>query len=590
MGSLTKLLAKKRKHALDLLAQNRLTEVKAACHKLLKKNPTDSAAWYMLGTVESRMGDLVAAEKAMCQSLQANAELPEGWLGLGQVLELQGKPDDASKTYLKALSINPKLVEANVALGRIYVSMQMFLQALGPLETALKIDADQPQVNYLYADALTGCGRHAQAFEVFKRLLEQFPDHVELLCKIGSLHVEFSELDQARACFEKALEIEPSHIGAKLVYIGVLRLQKNYGLALPEIDALFESEPNNIKAAILYSYLCHLNDSCEKVTTRLEGFLNTSDLTKIDEINVCFELGRLCDARADYDKAFAFYNRGNRLKAGQYDSEYVEALASAWIEGYNREAMQQNKLGKQRERGRPIFVIGMPRSGTTLVEQILSTHSDVYGAGELGDMVWLVRGYRGDDYPLDKIRREAINFLPDDLADMADRYRSHLDKVSAGERYVVDKLPGNFMRLGLIAMLFPDAKIIHCKRNPVDTCLSCYFHDFTGVHPYLYDMDNLASFYKNYQRLMEHWHKSLPLPILDVCYEDVVAEQEGESRRMFEFLELDWDEHCLEFYNSDRDVVTSSHDQVQKPIYKSSISRWKNYEKHIQPLIRGLSE
>ncbi len=590
MGPQAKLLAKKKKQALELLSQNRLPEAKSVYQKLLEKSPDDAAAWYMLGTVEGRLGNVAAAEKAMCRSLQANSSLAEGWLGLGQVLEMQGKLEDASKTFLKALSINPKLIEANVALGRVCASMQMFLQALEPLATALKLDSNQPQVSYLYGEALIGCGRTVQAFDVFKKLLEKRPSHVELLCKMGGLHIEFSELDQAKVYFEKALNVEPTHIGAKLAYIGVLRLQKDYARALPAIDALFASEPKNIKVAVIYSYLCHLNNSCEKVISRLESFLNVSGLSKVDETNICFELGRLCDARADYDKAFAFFQRGNALKTGQYDAEETTAMISAWIDGYSREAMQRKQLKTKRKHGRPIFIVGAPRSGTTLIEQILSSHPEVYGAGELTDMVNIVRDYRGDGYPHNNIRYEIEGFLPADLESMAKKYRARLDLVSNGERYVVDKLPGNFIRLGLIAMLFPDAKIINCIRNPIDTCLSCYFHDFSGVHSYLYDMDDLVSFYKNYQCLMKHWHETLPVSILDVHYEDVVADQESESRRLFEFLGLEWNENCLEFYNSDRTVVTSSHDQVQKPIYKSSISRWKNYEKHIEPLIRGLSE
>ncbi len=585
-----KLLAKKKKQALEFLNQNRLAEAKTAYQKILEKFPDDAAGWYLLGTVEGRLGDLSAAEKAMCRSLQADDKLAEGWFGLGQVLESQGKAEDACQTFSKAVSINPGFVEANVALGRVYISMQMFLQALEPLETALQINADQPQVSSLYGDALAACGRTTQAIYVFKKLLDQYPNKVELICKVGGLYSGFSDLKQARECFEKALKIESGHIGARLAYIDVLRLQKDYSMALVEIDELFKAEPKNIKVAVLYSYLCHLNNSCEKVISRLEGFLDDPGLSRPDEVNICFGLGRLCDARADYDKAFGFFKRGNALKAGRYNIDASNAMVSAWIAGYGREVMQGKQLKKSRDHGQPVFVVGVPRSGTTLIEQMLSSHEDVYGAGELTDMVDILRDYRGSDFQNNNIKHEAKNFLAADLEAMAEEYRGCLDRVSNGERYVVDKLPGNFIRLGLIAILFPDAKIINCIRNPIDTCLSCYFHDFTGVHSYLYDMDDLVSFYKNYQRLMKYWHETLPIPIIDVCYEDVVADQAGESRRMFEFLELKWDENCLRFYENDRAVVTSSHGQVQKPIYNSSISRWKNYEKHIEPLIKGLSE
>lgn len=588
MAPLPQDISKKKQRALELINQGRLREAKQLYQKLLKKTPADAGSWFMLGTVEGRMGNLVGAENAMCKSLQANSELPEAWLGLGQVLELQGRLDDACDTYLKAISNKPDLADAHVSVGRIYLAKVRFANALVHLEQAIKLGVNKPQVVSAYGEALNGNGRFRDAIEIYQNLLQQFPQSTELLCKLGNLHYKLSEMDLAYGYYQQVLEIESGNIAAQLGVINVLHQKKEDDKALSAIESLFENETKNLPVAIEYSTLCHLMNGCDKAVSRLETLLNELRVTPQDEVLACFELGRLYDASKQYDKAFEYYQRGNKLKEGQYNSQSVDESVSAIISGYPREAMNKHSR-VNRARGKPLFIIGMPRSGTSLVEQVLSSHPDVFGAGELTDLAIILRNKRGGDESIELVRHEAEKLTVDELDQMAEKYLARLDQVSNGELYVSDKMPGNYTRLGLIAMLFPEAKIIHCKRNPIDTCLSCYFHDFSGYHPHSYDLDGMVHYYKNYQRLMEHWHMALPLPIHDVEYEALVADQEGETRRMLEFLGLEWDDRCMQFHKSDRVVVTSSQAQVQKPIYHSSVSRWKNYEKHIAPLIKGLT-
>jgi hypothetical protein len=239
---------------------------------------------------------------------------------------------------------------------------------------------------------------------------------------------------------------------------------------------------------------------------------------------------------------------------------------------------------------RPIFIVGMVRSGTSLVEQILASHPAVYGAGELPDVTEITRALPGllgtdDRYPefLPILNQEAVD-------SMACRYLDRLNQIAPGAMRVTDKMPGNFMYLGLIELLFPGARIIHCMRDPVDTCLSAYFQDFSNNHPYAYDLSNLGAFYRGYLKLMAHWRKVLHLPLLEVRYEDLVADQERISRTLIEFCGLEWDSRCMQFHDSRRFVETASHDQVNRPLCHHSIARWKNYERHLAPLLAELNK
>jgi hypothetical protein len=237
---------------------------------------------------------------------------------------------------------------------------------------------------------------------------------------------------------------------------------------------------------------------------------------------------------------------------------------------------------------RPVFIVGMVRSGTSLVEQILASHPAVYGAGELPDIIQTVLSLHTvlgteQHYPqcLSKLTQEKTDWL-------AQQYLGHLASLSPDAARVIDKMPGNFMHLGFIELLFPGARIIHCMRDPLDTCLSAYFQDFSRTHQYSYDLSNLGAFYREYLRVMQHWREVLKLPMLEVRYEELVANQEAVTRRMVEFCGLEWDERCMQFHKAKRYVATASYDQVRQPLYNKSAGRWKHYERFLEPLRKGL--
>jgi hypothetical protein len=239
--------------------------------------------------------------------------------------------------------------------------------------------------------------------------------------------------------------------------------------------------------------------------------------------------------------------------------------------------MSQVSAGSS-DSARPVFIVGMPRSGTSIIEQIIASHPKAFGAGEL--LFW------GDVFKKHWKTVLDAKFENTLIAKLADNYLQVLSHIGKSAICVVDKMPGNFVHLGMIHLVFPNARIIHVQRNPIDTCLSNYFQMFSSGHNFTNDLDDLAYYYREYYRLMAHWREVIPADVfMDVSYEELVDNQEELSRQIIKFIGLDWDEHCLEFYKTERRVLTASHWQVRQKIYKTSVERWRNYEKYIGPLL-----
>ena len=303
-----------------------------------------------------------------------------------------------------------------------------------------------------------------------------------------------------------------------------------------------------------------------------------------------FSLGKIHDRMKQYDKAFACMKEANELKPYKYDHqhfiEYIDRLTAPKVTDLLR---RKSVLADYQPSVRPVFIVGMPRSGTSLVEQIITSHAQVFGGGERQEIPSLTQklpympGVSGE-YP------ECLDSLTPELAgQMLNAYDQFAQGLPPGTTVLTDKMPENFQHLVFIRMLFPDARIIHCVRNAMDTCLSIYAQQFTGYHDYAYDLTDLGQHYREYKRLMQHYCDVVKLPILEVQYEELVNDTETWSRRMIDHCGLEWDDACLRYYESDRIMRTASYQQVKQPIYTSSVERWKNYEKHLQPLIDALS-
>ncbi|QFY88394.1 sulfotransferase [Magnetovirga frankeli] len=291
-------------------------------------------------------------------------------------------------------------------------------------------------------------------------------------------------------------------------------------------------------------------------------------------------MGKFCDDTKDYAAAFAYYRQANELKKQinrAYDRQTQVARVNILIDSHAPEVVRQAWAGSS-DSQQPLFILGMPRSGTSLLEQILASHPQTFGAGELKFWGDAVKRFAQESHTAQY--GEAM------LRETAAACLANLDKHSADALRVVDKMPRNFHYLGFIHACFPQARILHATRNPIDTCLSIYFQDFKQSHDYANDLDDLVHYYREYRRLMDHWRSVLPADVLlEVPYESVIADQEGWSRRVIDFIGLDWDESCLNFHQTQRRVGTSSNWQVRQPIYQTSKERWRHYAEWIEPLL-----
>jgi hypothetical protein len=312
-------------------------------------------------------------------------------------------------------------------------------------------------------------------------------------------------------------------------------------------------------------------------------------LPRGDEANLRFAAAELLDTSGRYDEAFAQAARGNALSAMPHDPAAVTRQFDELIEYFTPERLRCLPRAVYR-REKPVFIVGMPRSGTSLLEQIVASHPAVHGAGELDFMPRVYRGTldmlgaKAGEYP------RCLDRLTIGSADgMAQIYLEPLNALAPEAQRIVDKMPLNFMHVGLIALLLPEARVIHCRRDPLDTCLSCYLTPFATPHPYKNDLAHLGSFYGDYRRLMAHWQAVVPLPMLEVNYEEVVADPEGQARRVIEFLGLSWDERCARAHEIRRPVGTASVQQVRAPVYRSSVQRWRNYEGRLEALKAALA-
>jgi len=319
---------------------------------------------------------------------------------------------------------------------------------------------------------------------------------------------------------------------------------------------------------------------------QLEQLSRSNNLSDNDRAFAAFALANILDRQKRYDEAFAAYDLANQLKNIQFDIDQHRRFVADTIETFSADFLQASSITGS-DSARPIFIIGMPRSGTTLVEQILCSHPDVFGAGEL-DAIAKVASIVPAVSGCDGVYPSAAKYLTQHGSNrLAKSYLDHIANKDSTAARVTDKMPGNFHHLGLIQLLFPNAHLIHCRRHALDVCLSCYFQNFGSVD-YSFDLTTLGQFYQEYDRIVKHWKQVLRLPILDVDYEELTSDQETVSRRIVEHCGLEWNEQCMSFHETKRAIKTMSVWQARQPIYRSSVQRWKNYANHIEPLRASL--
>ena len=403
---------------------------------------------------------------------------------------------------------------------------------------------------------------------------------------LGEWYLGRGMVDEALKATAAAVELEPENPEFVRSRARVLAAG-DPDAAWEIVRKLIAQTPMTAPLASLYGMLAGRYGEQSQALAAVERLLAAGAGPAESSLN--FVAAELLDRAGRYDEAFSHAAKANALdQAEPYDAKMQEGLTDRLIEYFTPDRVRSMPKASVRS-DKPVFIVGMLRSGTSLVEQILASHPAAHGGGELAFMrdVWgrvlemLRAGF--DEYPkcLDHLQIEQADELARD-------YLGPLVALKPEARRITDKMLFNFLHLGLISSLFPGARIIHCSRDPMDTCLSCFLTQFNYPHPFKRNLTHLGHFYRQYEKLMAHWRTVIDLPMLHVSYEQLVASPETESRRMVEFLELPWDDHCLKFHESKRPCTTASVMQVRTPIYKTSVQRWRNYEKHLGPLKAAL--
>lgn len=578
----------KKRHAYACVQANRIGEALELYRKICEVDPKDAEAWFMAGTLYGRVGRIADAEAALRKTVLLQPVFAQGHLNLGQALELQAKFAEAETCYRRALELKSDLADGHDALGRLCQLRGELPAAVAYHQRAIQLNPSRVSAHLALGRALHQLGNLDAAADSIEQALRLDANHAEAYYDLAGVRIGQGRYDDALRCIRQARQLKPDYIEAAAVEASVLDRRKDYQGALDCIKPLLERYQDYPEVALVYARLNHFTQDYDGAAARLETLLNKNDLAPDRRMQIHFQLGDLYDKRAEFAKAFAQYQAGNALKPVKFDAKEWERKVDALIAAFNKDAIQRAPRAVNSSE-RPIFIVGMPRSGTTLVEQILSMYPEVAAAGELADIGVLageLQGALAHTVPagdITQLRREQCDVW-------ALRYLDMLERKYPKAKRVTDKMPQNFLHLGMIALLFPMARVIHCVRDPLDTCLSCYFQEFTGDLPYAYDLADLGSFYRQYRRLMIHWSATLDIPILEVRYEELVRDPQRISQAMAEFCGLKWDKRCLEFYDSAHPAATASFQQVRRPIYESSVGRWRNYADYLEPLQRALAD
>ena len=583
--------------------------LEAGALELLERRPESGSAWQLLAVSLSKQGrDAVHALAAAAQRLPADAVAQ---LNLGNALARLGRLQEAQACFERALVIRPEFAEAHNNLGDLMLQLGRFDEAALRCRRALEIRPDYAEAHHTLGNALLKLARVDDAILSLRRAVAISPDFAEAHMNLGAALRSVGQLDEAVAGYRAALRVKPDFVAAHIALGTALRLQRrgaesqascrnaldikpDSAAALAVLAELHADAGRFAEAEQLFQRIVSIDpESCEA----LSGIARLRRMTPADgawlsaaqrlagqglppqrELSLRFAIGKYFDDVHDFESAFVNYRLANELakRCGpRHDREKLSRTVDLIIRSHDQSWVNRLR-GAANESTRPVFIVGMLRSGTTLAEQILASHPQVFGAGEL--MFW------GDFSAAAVAGAVAVNAPRFDISDAAlsgasRDYLALLRRLSADGARVVDKFPTNFMLLGFIHAALPRARIIHMRRNPIDTCLSIYFQHFEAANTHVNDLEDLAHYYREYRRLMRHWRAVLPAhALLEVPYEGLVLDLTAWSRRMLDFIELPWDPRCLEFDQTSRTVITASRWQVRQKISTSSVERWRNYE------------
>jgi len=563
----------------------------AECYeKAIAINPGYAEAYNNLGNAfrifEGPQRAIVEYERA----IEQRENYAEAYNNMGMALRDMAKLEEAEMAFHRAINFRPNYIEATNNLANLLIFHKRYEDALRLLGDLLKLHPKEPQTLTNVARTQLLRGSNLQAERAVKAVLQDSPESLDALNLYGQICHELDRFDEALESLERALAIDPNNLEALNFYGVVLKSVGRMDDARNAFIKALEVQPRALGA---YSNIVDL----EKFTPENPLFVAMKQMIERARdpeheryTSMHFALGKAYDDMAEYEKALHHYGIGAKQKRStlKYDEAEIFGFFDEIRAVFNEDYFK-NRPFEGRSTTLPVFIIGMPRSGSTLTEQIIQSHPEVYGAGEIKTLSASIGMVRMKFPSLPKFPAMARQMRPTQFGAIADNYLKAISAYSPTARRVTDKLLTNYYFAGFINTLFPNAKIIHTMRSPVDSCLSSYTKLFKDDMPHSYDFRELGRYYGKYYEIMAHWRSVLPPgTMLDVKYEDVVADTESKAKEIIAFCGLEWDPQCLKFHESDRPVKTASVSQVRKPLYKSSVERWRRYGPGLDALVESL--
>lgn len=523
---------------------------------------------------------LAPAPATTADSTHASARRIAPLLAEADAHFVAGRKAETVASLRRVLRIDPTHALAHAKLGAALSHLGEFGEAEQILRRAVELDGRDAEAHFNLGALLYFRGDFAAAETVLRRAAKLDPRNVETLVCLGLTLGARSRLNDAKDCFVKALVLKPRNASALCGQGWLAGIEGRFDECEKLYRDAIAADPRKPNAWASLAEIRRMTAADEEWLRGVKRLVS-EELAPLDEAALRFAMGKYFDDLGNFAEAFRHYKRGNELYkrvAKPYDRKARSSFVDETIHAYTAERVRQGVAGASQS-AQPVFVVGMMRSGTSLVEQIIASHPQAAGAGELDFWGEAARKHRAT---LDHGMPDAA------LAEkLADSYLKILSRQSREAARVVDKSTLNSDHIGLIHSVFPKARIVHVRRDPVDTCLSCYFQHFANAAPFTMDLTDLAHYYREHHRLMQHWHSVLPeTTLLEVPYAQLVSDPESWCRRIIEFLGLEWDPRCLEYYKTKRPVLTASNWQVRQQIYSSSVGRWRNYQKFIGPLLK----
>ena len=537
------------------------------------------------------------AEKVFSELNERVKNNPDVMAGLAACRREQGQLDVAEQLALSTLKQVPDHKEALYELAKVHLARKETDKGLKCLEKNIRrTDVHGDSID-LWMETLSDLDRNRYAQDTLEELAKEYPDIVEFVYGFAVLANKAGEISLARPAFLRSMDLSPNN--PRIMYeLGVMeRVAGDIDRSQELIGRALELQPDNPAALRTYGSDLKFAYGDENYKRLNYAAAKFSEYTPIEQLHLHYALAKAAEDVGEMDAAFRHYAIAGAKKRST--EEYNEKEASSLTQIVTQVVTPHN-LGLAKQRGCesevPVFILGMPRSGTSLMEQILSSHPDIFGAGELKFLTGILENLGIGENMGIRLRMGEKDpvFDYDANAPWAERGQKFVEKLEklADKPYkrIVDKMPGNFNFVGLIHAILPNARIIHSRRHPVETCLSCYRIHFAEGHVWSYNLRELGRFYKRYWNLMKYWREAFPGVMYEVRYEENVADVEGQAKKLIDYLGLEWNDNCLNFYNTDRPVKTASVTQVRKPIYTTSTNRWRKYEKHLGPLIEEIGD